>query len=315
MKRALIVGIDDYEVAPLSGCITDAQNITKLISQNEDKTPNFECRALTSNDEQITKASLKEHINNLFKDEADMAFFYFSGHGTSNNLGGYIVTQDAKQYDEGVSMRDILDLANESKIKECILMLDCCFSGKLGSLPAINNNSAVIREGITILTASRPNQIAMEGNSGGLFTSLVCDALRGSAADLLGIVTTASIYAHVEPIFGAWEQRPLFKAHISRPTPIRFCEPQIERQRLRELTNLFPKPTGRHKLDKSYEPKEEPKNHPNEKKFQILQDYCRNGLVRPDGEEHMYFAAINNKSCSLTSQGQFYWHLAKAGKI
>ena len=315
MKKALVVGVNDYEIAPLTGCIKDAQNITNLISKNADGTPNFECRTLISKDKQITRSSLRSDIHNLFKDEADMAFFYFSGHGTSNNLGGYIVTQDAKQYDEGVPMRDILDLANKSKIKECILMLDCCFSGKLGSLPAISNNSAVIREGITILTASRPDQVSMENNSGGLFTSLVCDALKGSAADLLGVVTTASIYAHVEPIFGAWEQRPLFKTHISRPTPIRFCKPQIQRQRLRDLMSLFIKPTTKHKLDKTYEPEEDPKGHPNEEVFQKLQDYCRNGLVRPDGEEHMYFAAIKNKSCSLTSKGQFYWHLAKAGKI
>ncbi len=152
----------------------------------------------------------------------------------------------------------------------------------------------------------------MESDEGGLFTSLVCDALKGSVADLLGVVTTASIYAHVEPIFGAWEQRPLFKTHISRPTPIRFCKLQIEPIRLRKLTELFEKPTIQHKLDKTYEPDEEPKGHKNETKFQILQDFCRNGLVRPDDEEHMYYVAINNKSCSLTPKGRFYWHLTKA---
>ena len=65
--------------------------------------------------------------------------------------------------DQRVHMGDILKLANDSNIKECILMLDCCFSGKLGTVPAINNNSTIIREGLTILTASRPNQISMEG--------------------------------------------------------------------------------------------------------------------------------------------------------
>ena len=315
MKRALVVGIDHYPTANLKGCIKDAQKIVSLIKSHENGTPNFDCKVSTSDKDKITRSSLKSNIQALFKDPADMAFFYFSGHGTSNNLGGYIVTQDAKQYDEGVPMADVLKLANDSKIKECILMLDCCFSGQLGSLPPISNNSALLREGVTILTASRPEQVALEGHEGGLFTSLVCDALKGSAADLLGVVTTASIYAHVEPIFGAWEQRPLFKTHISRPTPIRFCKTLIEPKRLRELTKLFIEPTLAHKLNKTYEPEEEPKNHPNEKKFNILQDYCRNGLVRPDGEEHMYFAAIRNKSCSLTPKGQFYWYLTKAGKI
>ena len=55
MKRALVVGIDDYEVASLTGCITDAKNIQKLISKNEDGTPNFECKILTSDNEKITR--------------------------------------------------------------------------------------------------------------------------------------------------------------------------------------------------------------------------------------------------------------------
>ena len=315
MNRALIVGINDYETAPLNGCVEDAEKIEKLISKNEDGTPNFESKILTSNRQKINKMNLKKSIIDLFEHEADKAFFYFSGHGTSNNLGGYLVTQDASQYDEGMPMTDVLQLANKSNIKECILMLDCCFSGKLGSLPEINHDSAVIKEGITILTASRPTQMAMEGIDGGLFTSLVCDALAGGSADLMGTVTTASVYSHVEPIFGAWEQRPLLKTNVSRPTPIRFCKPQITRERLRELPTLFPDPRKPHNLDKTYEPEEEPKGHENEKTFNKLQDYYRNGLVRPDGEEHMYFAAIKNKSCSLTPKGRFYWNLAKTGKI
>lgn len=315
MKRALIVGINDYPKSPLNGCIVDAKRINELISRNQDGTPNFDCKVLTSDIESITRSSLKESLTALFKDEADMAFFYFSGHGTSNNLGGYIVTQDAKQYDEGVSMRDILDLANKSKIKECVLMLDCCFSGDLGTLPAIENGAAVIREGVTILTASRKTQVSMENKNGGLFTSLVCDALNGSAADLLGTITTASIFAHVEPIFSAWEQRPLFKTHVSRSTPLRRCNPLIDPAVLRELTTFFPNMDSSHKLDKTYEPEEKPKGHPNEMIFAKLQECRSKGLVKPDGEDHMYFAAINNKSCSLTALGQFYWHLVKANKI
>ncbi len=314
MKRALIVGIDDYNDSPLNGCVRDAKNIEALISKHEDGSPNFDSKLITSDTEEVKRSSLRDAIDNLFKHEAEMAFFYFSGHGTSNNLGGYLVTQDAKKYDEGVNMNDVLELANQSSIKECILMLDCCFSGNLGALPQVNNLKT-IREGITILTASRPQQVAIEGINGGLFTSLVCEALSGSASDLLGVVTTASIYAHVEPIFGAWEQRPLFKTHVSRPTPIRFCKPPIEQEILRELTSFFPQSTDKHSLDKTYEPTEDPKGHENEEIFKKLQKYCSNGLVVPDREDHMYYAAMNNKSCSLTPKGQFYWNLVKAGKV
>ena len=314
MKRALIIGINDYDGSPLKGCINDANNIFNLIQRNEDGTPNFDCKKLISSEVRITRSMLKENIEKLFKDEADMAFLYFSGHGTSNNLGGFIVTQDAAKYDEGVSMSDILKYANNSKAKECIIMLDCCFSGHLGTLPEIDNK-AVIKEGVSILTASRSNQVSVESAGNGLFTSLVCDALKGGAADLLGSVTTASIYAHVEPIFSAWEQRPLFKTHISKSTILRRCKPKIDPEILRELKVMFPTADYKLPLDKTFEPEEEPKGHINEKTFAKLQACRALNLVQPDGEDHMYWAAINNKSCSLTPLGQFYWHLVKANKI
>ncbi len=314
MKRALVVGIDHYADNPLDGCINDAKNIHKLIKRNEDGSPNFDSLLLTSESETITRALLKEKIEALFKDEAEMAFLYFSGHGTSNNLGGYVVTQDASKYDEGVSMVDILRYANSSRIKECVIMLDCCFSGHLGNQPDIDNKT-VIREGVSILTASRSNQASVEVDGNGLFTSLVCDALEGGAADLLGTVTTASVYAHVEPIFDAWKQRPLFKTHISKSTVLRKCKSKIDPAILRELLEFFPTANSIFPLDKTFEPEEEPKGHSNERIFAKLQACRALGLLKPDGEEHMYFAALRNKSCSLTALGRFYWHLVSANKI
>ena len=39
------------------------------------------------------------------------------------------------------------------------------------------------------------------------------------------------------------------------------------------------------------------------------------GLVVPVDEEHMYFAAMNSKSCRLTKLGAHYWRLANELKI
>jgi hypothetical protein len=41
MKRALIIGIDDYPTAPLSGCVNDADAIANTIERNGDGSPNF----------------------------------------------------------------------------------------------------------------------------------------------------------------------------------------------------------------------------------------------------------------------------------
>jgi uncharacterized caspase-like protein len=182
---------------------------------------------------------LREAIDDLFKGDPEVALLFFAGHGTVNNLGGYLVTQDAKKYDEGVSMTDVLTLANNSKAHERVIVLDCCHSGALGQLPAITNDAAVIHEGVSVLSACRDTEYAMEANGGGLFTSLVCDALEGGAADVCGKVTVASLYAYVDEALGVWSQRPLFKSHVSKLVSLRTCAPAVPWDVLRLLPGYF----------------------------------------------------------------------------
>jgi len=122
MRRALVVGIDDYPDSPLSGCVNDAIKIAEVLRKNYDDSQNFECKSLVSSDGNITKAQLKKNIHELLEHEADVALLFFAGHGTVNNLGGYLVTPDATQYDEGVSMQDVLSMANRSGV----LRWPCC---------------------------------------------------------------------------------------------------------------------------------------------------------------------------------------------
>lgn len=44
MRKALVVGIDQYPSCPLHGCCNDADSITNILSQNEDGSPNFDVR-------------------------------------------------------------------------------------------------------------------------------------------------------------------------------------------------------------------------------------------------------------------------------
>lgn len=96
MRKALIVGIDDYPNAPLSGCVNDANKITALLRKHENKSRNFDCRVLTAETNTtvtITKASLKKAIKELFAGSPEIALLYFSGHGFLDDLGGYLVLQ------------------------------------------------------------------------------------------------------------------------------------------------------------------------------------------------------------------------------
>jgi uncharacterized caspase-like protein len=192
MRRALCVGIDEYEFGSLTGCVNDAQRMVGILQTHHDGSPNFDCRELIApagTKGYVTRNRLRGSLIQLFKDPADVALFHFSGHGTINNLDGYLVTQDAKQYDEGVAMGDVLKLANDSKVAEVVILLDCCFSGNLGNLPVVDNTKSLLREGVSILTAGRGDQPSVEAGGGGVFTSLVVDALEGGAANLLGAVS------------------------------------------------------------------------------------------------------------------------------
>jgi hypothetical protein len=49
--------------------------------------------------------------------------------------------------------------------------------------------------------------------------------------------------------------------------------------------------------------------------FAILQQCRAARLVEPVGAEHIYYAAMERKSCRLTPLGRHYWALAKEKRI
>lgn len=59
----------------------------------------------------------------------------------------------------------------------------------MGSINTAGQNTAVINEGVTILTASRNTETSMEIAGHGVFTSLLIEALNGGAADVTGHIT------------------------------------------------------------------------------------------------------------------------------
>ena len=118
MRRALIVGIDNYVGAPLQGCVKDANAIAGVLETHGSGAPNFDSRLMTSPSEDITKAVLREAIERLFATECEIALLYFSGHGYIRSADGYIVTTDFERYDEGISMTEILGIAIDLEPRE-----------------------------------------------------------------------------------------------------------------------------------------------------------------------------------------------------
>jgi len=258
---------------------------------------------------------LREAIEQLFAGDSAMALLYFSGHGYIKSTGGYLVTTDAKKYDEGVSMDDVLNLANQSKARNKVIILDCCHSGALGSPSITGSGLAQLSEGLSVLTASRESEYAVEVNGSGIFTSLVVDALKGGAADLRGNVTPGSLYAYVDEALGAWDQRPIFKTNVTSFAPLRMLQPKVPSETMRKIVNYFATPDSEHPLNPSYEDTHASAIPKNVAIFKDLQKFQGVGLVVPVDAEFMYFAAINSKSCRLTALGYQYWRLVNEKKL
>lgn len=164
------------------------------------------------------------------------------------STGGFLITSECNEGDDGFPMNELLTIANNSPSRNKIIVIDSCHSGQFGT-PDIRDDKAVLKEGITILTASSAEQYALEQNGSGVFTSLFVDALHGSAANLVGDITPGSVYAHIDQSLGPWEQRPIFKTNVKSFTTLRKVQPPISLSDLRKITELFPYPNGEFQLD------------------------------------------------------------------
>jgi len=324
MRMALIVGINYYEHGDaLFGCVDDAHSVKAILERNDGGTVNFDCKLLTGtgSTDRVDRCDLKDQIEILFKADAEIALFYFSGHGHIEPSGGYLLATDSKRGDEGVSLAEILTFANASPAKNKVIILDSCHSGIAGT-PPTGDQLATLSEGLTVLTASTKDQYATEENGRGVFTSLLVDALSGSAANLTGDITPGSVYAHIDQSLGPWEQRPVFKTNVKQFVSLRNSSPPIEISVLRRITEFFPTPGFEYSLDPTYEPEMKGRDEgmplpvpDNTRIFAVLQRYNRLNLLVPVNAPHMWNAAMENKSCRLTALGEHYRRLVEKNRI
>ncbi|RXK60034.1 caspase family protein [Lacibacter luteus] len=322
MRRALVVGINNYPTSPLRACINDASAFGNTIETHGDGDPNF---AVMLRTDVPTKGQLSELVDKLFNCDDEVALFYFSGHGFENDLGTYLVTPDASKNDVGLSMTDLLVMANKSKAKNRVIILDCCHSGAAGTSPITGGSITSINTGVTILTASKSDEAAIEVNGHGVFTNLLLDALQGGAADIRGEITPGSIYAYIDQALGIWDQRPVFKTNITEFISLRKINAKVPKETLRKITKYFKAPEEHFPLDPSYEDtnSEEVKHElvqpyadeNNVAVFKDLQKFQSVGLVVPVDAPYMYFAAMESKACRLTALGYHYWRLVQQKKI
>lgn len=316
MRKGLFIGINDYtHVSRLSGCSNDAMAMASVLKTDADGDPNFKNVVLTSAEDYLNREMLEDQIRELFSGDCNVALLYFAGHGgfDTDNDEGMLLPQDYRNAKDGIRISDILTWASKAtRIKNKVIILDCCQSGAAGEVRALRSESSVIGEGMTILTACKKEEPAMEGAQHGVFTGLLLQALHGGAANILGKIT-GSLYSFVDNALDAWEQRPVFKTNVSQFISLREVSPLIAKEILRKLPEWFSEAESIYPLDPSYEPTEASFNPDHGEIFAQLQKCNRHSLIEPVDAEHMYYAALHSTGCRLTALGAYYRELALKG--
>ena len=150
MRKGLFIGINDYtHVSRLSGCSNDAMAMASVLKTDANGDPNFKNIVLTSAEDYLSREKLEDQIRELFAGDCNVALLYFAGHGSfdTDTDEGMLIPQDYKSAKDGIRLSDILNWASKAtKIKNKVIILDCCQSGSAGELRALRSEGSVVGE-------------------------------------------------------------------------------------------------------------------------------------------------------------------------
>lgn len=331
-KLALCVGIDAYSWSPLTGCVNDASAMAEVLRRNGDGSPNFTVKTLLGRSarDNVGRPRLRSALTALFENSKDKTLlFYFSGHGAKTPWGTDLVTQDGVQNSLGVSVNDILVLANDSPAPSVTIILDCCFSGDVGNIAGMQDMSTseqfrlgrtVLRDGVTILAASSGTEMSAEQEGHGLFTRVLVDGLEGGASDHLGAITALGLFGHAAATFDASEQTPVLKTNVTSPTVLRTGPPWLDTSLLRDLPRHFTSEDHRLQLTPAHEGEGRPlqpgvSGTVEQRQFDYLGRLRNANLVTSDGKKDHYWLAMESGHVYLTPLGRYFWRLATKGVL
>lgn len=318
-RKALLVGVDTYAsgISNLNCCVNDATRLGRLLERHDKGDPNFSCRYLLSNQGVVKKTALEQALDQLFKGDPSMVLFYFSGHGSMDEKDGYMICQDTERGDlsTALSMSLLLEKANQSGTPEVIIILDCCHAGAIGHFSLEVNMTMQVREGITILASTLSSELAVERMGHGVFTNILCQGLEGTAADILGHVTAASLYNLADSILSPWEQRPVFQSYVHRMRPLKYCFPKVPKKALRRIIKHFPSVNTCIGLSDEF--LEYSRNEAPSKVglFKELVAYESVGLVKGRQAHTLFQEAEINGECLLSEYGKLFWKTVNKGLV
>lgn len=313
-KKALIIGNDNYRVvSKLRGCKNDTASIETLLKSNEDGTRNFSTKKVTD----LDNDSIKEEVEQFLKRKSRYALIYYSGHGYIDNDGGYICGIDAAEGSIGVSMKWLSKTINNSDTPEIAVILDCCHAGEMFNVSNKDGESALLRQGVTVLAATTKNDTAAEFCGKGVFTSILSEGLKGAAKDILGNISIAGLYACAENMLSPFQQRPVFKSFVDQITPLRKCIPLVSEVDLNKLItdDFFPEPDSAISVNPDILNQKKAEFDISFDSFLMLNTYEKAGLLECDQGKTLIETTLGWGACRLSIYGKHVWQLVKKNRL
>lgn len=204
-RVALVIGNSNYQDPSdnLSNPLNDAADIARNLRK-------FGFQVQSGTD--LTNAAMREMIADFGRlaSNADVALFYYAGHGVQSKSQNYLIPVDAKLLSEAaleyesVNLNLPLEELSNAQSRINIVMLDACrnndFSGKFRSKQRGLAVPAGVPRGTVIMYATAPGETAADGNRrNGLFTEGVLKAFRkGKNLSLDRVIKTTSRYVETE---------------------------------------------------------------------------------------------------------------------
>lgn len=223
-RWAIVIGVNDYNDIAITD-LTKARNDAKIVGQILTEQGEFEKVYIMTDDLNSkdplypTRVNIESKLDSIldFAESGDLIFFYFSGHGVSDNDGkGYILPVDTamdKAFYTSVKVDDIIKRINDKGIKKSLLVLDACrdvlATSKSSNKQGLQADKYEDAEVAATFFSTKAGAYSFEDPKSdfGVFTKYLAYALEGKAdADSDGVVTFSEVESYVQKNVSEWSQ-------------------------------------------------------------------------------------------------------------
>jgi uncharacterized caspase-like protein len=215
-RIALLIGNGAYprepELVPLAGPANDVRHLAEVLGSPTAGAFD-EVKTFVDREHHAIAPELEETLAEAGHDA--LVLIYYSGHGKLNSRGqlclATVNTRLSQLHSTSLPLPTLKTLIDESRCRQVLLILDCCFSGAAGKaflrgtvddqllLSAQESSGLHILSSSTALEVSREREHEDGGEVMGNFTRCMVEGMRSGAADLNGdgVVTLSELREYV----------------------------------------------------------------------------------------------------------------------